>query len=40
MALLDNAETAPMWNTNLLTVRETRRRVEELLMQLNHGIER
>ena len=29
-----------MWNTTLLMVREARHCVEELVMQLNHGIER
>jgi hypothetical protein len=38
-ALLDNALAAATWNTTLLTVRETRHCVEELYMQLNHGIE-
>jgi hypothetical protein len=33
-ALLDNAETATTWNTTLLTVREARHWVEELLLQL------
>jgi hypothetical protein len=40
MALVDNAQTATSWNTTLLTVRETRRWVEHLMMQLNHAIER
>jgi hypothetical protein len=40
MALLNQAETASMWNTTLLTVREARHWVEDLLIQLNHGIER
>jgi hypothetical protein len=40
MALLNQAETASMWNATLVTVREARCCVEELLMQLNHGIER
>ena len=35
MALLNQAETASMWNATLLTVREARHCVEELLMQLN-----
>jgi hypothetical protein len=40
MALLNEAETASMWNTTLVRVGEARDCVEELLMQLNHGIER
>jgi hypothetical protein len=40
MALLNQAETASMWNTTLLTVREARHCLKELLMQLNHEIER
>jgi hypothetical protein len=40
MALLNEAETASMWNATLVTLKEVRRCVEELLMQLNHGIER
>jgi hypothetical protein len=40
MALLNQAETASMWNGTLVTVREARRCVEELLIQLNHQIER
>jgi hypothetical protein len=40
MALLNQAETARMWDTTLLMVREARHCVEELLIQLNHGIER
>ena len=39
MALLDDAEAASTWNFSLLTVREARHCVEELLLQLNHGIE-
>jgi hypothetical protein len=39
-SLLDNAETATTWNTTLLTVREARLCVEDLLTQLNRGIER
>ena len=31
MAILDKAETSPTWNLTLLTVREARRYVEELL---------
>jgi hypothetical protein len=34
MALLDQAETASMWNTTLVTVREARHCVEDLLTQL------
>jgi hypothetical protein len=37
--LLSAAETSPTWNANLLAVREARHCVEELLLQLNHGIE-
>ena len=40
IALLNQAETASMWNASLLTVREARHCVEELLMQLNYKIER
>jgi hypothetical protein len=40
MSLLKQAETSSTWNANLLTVREARLCVEELVMQLNHGIER
>ena len=40
IALLEQAETASMWNATLLTVREARHCVEELLMQLKYGIER
>jgi hypothetical protein len=40
IALLEQAETASMWNTTLVTLKAVRRCVEELLMQLNHGIER
>jgi hypothetical protein len=40
MALWTQAETASMWNTTLVTLKEVRRCMEELLMQLNHGIER
>jgi transposase-like protein len=40
MGLLHQAETASMWNTTLLTVREARHCVEELYMQLNDGTER
>jgi hypothetical protein len=40
VALLDQAETASMWNTTLLTVREARHCFKELLRQLNVGIER
>jgi hypothetical protein len=40
MALLNQAETAGMWNTTLVTLKEVRHCVEDLLMQLNHGIER
>ena len=40
IALLEQAETASMWNATLVTLKEVRRCVEELLMQLNHGIER
>jgi transposase-like protein len=40
MALLYKAETSATWNVNLLTVREARHCVEELLTQLNRGIER
>jgi hypothetical protein len=29
-----------MWNTTLVTLKEVRRCMEELLMQLDHGIER
>ena len=32
MALLDKAETAATWNSTLLTIREARRYVEELMM--------
>ena len=39
-ALLDSGETATTWNASLLSIRETRRRFEELLRQLNVGIER
>ena len=31
-ALLDKAETSPTWNLTLLTIREARRYVEELMM--------
>ena len=34
MELLDNAETASTWNSNLLTLREARRRVEDLMILL------
>jgi transposase len=40
IALLSRAETASMWNATLVTVREARHCVEDLLIQLNHGIER
>jgi hypothetical protein len=40
MALLRQAETAATWNITLVTLKEVRRCMEELLMQLNHGIER
>jgi hypothetical protein len=41
IALLDKAETSATWNVSLLTIREARHCVEEeLLMQLNVGIER
>jgi hypothetical protein len=40
MALLDSAETAPTWNFGLLTIREARRCFEDLLRELNVGIER
>jgi hypothetical protein len=39
MALFDDAEAASTWNFSLLTVREARHCVEELLLHLNHGIE-
>jgi hypothetical protein len=39
VALLDDAEAASTWNFSLLSVREARHCVEELYMQLNHGIE-
>jgi hypothetical protein len=32
MAILDRAETSPNWNLTLLTIREARRYVEELMM--------
>ena len=34
MALLDKAETSATWNVSLLTIREARHCVEELLMQV------
>jgi hypothetical protein len=34
MALLDEAGTSDTWNASLLTVREARRWMEELLLQL------
>jgi hypothetical protein len=40
MALLRQAETSPAFNDCLLMVREARRSMNELMMQLNHGIER
>jgi hypothetical protein len=40
MALLDSAETATTWNFGLLTIREARRCFEDLLRELNVGIER
>jgi hypothetical protein len=40
MALLNRAETATTWNDTLVTVRNARPFVEELLMRLNLGIER
>ena len=40
MALLKQAETSSTWNANLLTVREARLCVGELLVQLAHEIER
>ena len=40
MSLLKQAETSSTWNANLLTVREARLCVEELVMQLAHEIER
>jgi hypothetical protein len=39
-ALLNQAETASMWNATLVTVKEARHCVEELLMQLKYGVER
>jgi hypothetical protein len=32
MTLLDKAETSATWNSTLLTIREARRYVEELMM--------
>jgi hypothetical protein len=32
MALLDKAATSPTWNATVLTIREARRYVEELMM--------
>jgi len=32
MAILDRAETSPTWNLTVLTIREARRYVEELMM--------
>jgi transposase len=40
MALLHQAETASLWNITLVTLKEVRRCMEELLMQLKYGIER
>ena len=40
MALLHQAETAATWNTNLVTLKEVRRCVEELMKQQQYGIER
>ena len=37
MALLDEAATSATWNANLLTVREARQCIEELLMQLRRS---
>lgn len=34
-ALLDKAEAAPNWNANILTIRDARRHLEELVMALN-----
>jgi hypothetical protein len=39
IALLDKAETSSTWNATLLMGREARHCVEELLVQLNVGIE-
>jgi hypothetical protein len=38
MGLLHQAETSPLFNTTLLAVREARHCMEELMMQLKHGI--
>ena len=38
MTLLSQAETASMWNTSLVMVREARHCVGELLVQLGHEI--
>ena len=40
MALLHQAETASMWNTSLVMVREARHCVGELLVRLGHEIGR
>jgi hypothetical protein len=40
MDLLNRAETASMWNTTLVTLKEVRRCVEELMKQQTYGIER
>ena len=38
MKLLNQAETATTWNATLLTVRETRLWMEDLMMLLNFGV--
>ena len=40
VALLDQAETASMWNTTLVALKEVRRCAEELMKQQKYEIER
>jgi hypothetical protein len=40
IALLEQAETASMWNTTLVALKEVRRCAEELMKQQNYEIER